>query len=160
MIVRRAVVGDEAILRDLRLQALTDEPYAFGSTYERELARTTEGWRRWMSPGVTFVLEDSHGARGIVAGARDSSETGIVHLMAMWVHPALRGGGGGDALVAAVVDWARTEGANVVQLQVVEDNPRARRFYERNGFRLTGQTRLREKDGAVELQMERSTRPT
>ncbi len=157
MNVRRAVVGDEAILRDLRLQALTDEPYAFGSTYERELARSTEDWRRWMSPGVTFILEDSHVARGIVAGARDASETGIVHLMAMWVHPAVRGGGGGDALVDAIVDWARTEGATVVQLQVVEDNPRARRFYERNGFRLTGRTRLREKDGAVELQMERPT---
>jgi RimJ/RimL family protein N-acetyltransferase len=65
--------------------------------------------------------------------------------------------GGGDALVEAVVDWARTEGASVVRLQVMEDNRRARRFYERNGFRLTGQTRLREKDGAVELQMERPT---
>ncbi len=37
MNVRRAVVGDETILRELRLQALSDEPYAFGSTLEREL---------------------------------------------------------------------------------------------------------------------------
>lgn len=35
--VRRTVVGDEAILRDLRLQAMSDAPEAFGSTYEREL---------------------------------------------------------------------------------------------------------------------------
>ncbi len=157
MTVRRAVVGDEARVRELRLQALTDEPYAFGSTLERELARTNEDWRRWLSSGVTFILEDVHDARGMVAGIHDSSAVGVAHLMAMWVHPAIRGAGGGDALVEAVVDWARAEGASVVRLQVVEDNPRARRFYERNGFRLTGQTRLREKDGAVELQMERPT---
>jgi len=38
--LRRAVPGDEPILRELRLQALSEVPEAFGSTYERELART------------------------------------------------------------------------------------------------------------------------
>jgi hypothetical protein len=31
----------------------------------------------------------------------------------------------------------------------------ARRFYERNGFRLAGRKRQRERDGKAELQMER-----
>jgi len=39
--VRRAVPGDEPILRTLRLEALAEAPEAFGSTYDRELARTT-----------------------------------------------------------------------------------------------------------------------
>src|SRR3954451_6964744 len=55
--VRRAAAGDEPILRGLRLQALTDEPMAFGSTYERERARTVADWQRWLSPGATFLLE-------------------------------------------------------------------------------------------------------
>jgi len=37
--VRRAQIGDEAVLRDLRLRAMLDAPDAFGSTYEREAAR-------------------------------------------------------------------------------------------------------------------------
>src|SRR5580692_2672982 len=115
--VRRAVLGDESILRDLRLQALTDEPNAFGSTYERELARTTADWQRWMSPGVTFILYESAGARGMVAGVRDESDPTIVHLMAMWVHPQIRGSGGAGELLVAVVAWARSEGANVVRLK-------------------------------------------
>lgn len=163
MKVRRAVVGDEGILRELRLQALADAPDAFGSTYERELARTVEDWRRWLSPGVTFILDDSQGARGIVAAAHDATDASIVHLMAMWVHPEIRGSGAGDALVAPVVAWAQAEGARVVQLQVMESNLRARRFYERNGFRLTDRERVRERDGQVELQMERpadGTAPT
>ena len=99
MSVRRAVIGDEPILRELRLQALSDAPDAFGSTYERELARTTSDWQRWLSPGVTFILEEPRGASGIVAGGRDGSDPAIVHLMAMWVHPTRRGTDAGDRLV-------------------------------------------------------------
>src|ERR1700675_1575240 len=105
--VRRAVLGDEPILRDLRLQALSDEPDAFGSTYEREMARTTADWQRWLSPGVTFFLYEPAEARGMVAGVRDESDPAIVHLMAMWVHPRIRGSGGASELAAAVVAWAR-----------------------------------------------------
>jgi hypothetical protein len=43
MHVRRAMPGDEPILRALRLQALSDTPDAFGSTYERELGHTAGG---------------------------------------------------------------------------------------------------------------------
>ena len=67
--VRRAIAGDEPILRALRLQALSDTPDAFGSTYERELARTTADWQRWLSPGATFILTDDDDPRGIVAAA-------------------------------------------------------------------------------------------
>ena len=94
--VRRAVVGDEPILRALRLEALAEAPEAFGSTYDRELARTTADWRRWLSPGVTLILEDAGAARGLVAGLHDDRDPGIVHLMAMWVHPGLRGSGAAD----------------------------------------------------------------
>jgi ribosomal protein S18 acetylase RimI-like enzyme len=153
------MVGDEAILRELRLQALTDEPDAFGSTYEREFARTVEDWRRWLSPGVIFILEDAQGARGIVAGQHDATAAAIVHLMGMWVHPDVRGSGAGDALVAEVLDWARAEGARAVQLKVVQSNLRARRFYERNGFRITGRQRVRERDGESEIEMERLVEP-
>ena len=154
MNIRRAAIGDEALLRGLRLEALSLEPYAFGSTYERELARTVEDWRRWMSPGVVFLLEDAQGARGLVAAAHDSAEPAVVHLMAMWVQPDARGSGGADALVAAVVGWARSEQSKAVRLQVIHDNLRARRCYERNGFKATGVTGVREKDQVIEIQME------
>ena len=63
--VRRAVIGDEPVLRSLRLQALTDSPRSFSSTYERELARTTQDWQRWMAPGVTFILVAEGEPRGL-----------------------------------------------------------------------------------------------
>jgi GNAT superfamily N-acetyltransferase len=153
--VRRAELGDEPILREIRLQALSDAPVAFGSTYEREVARTTADWQRWISPGVTFILEDAAVARGIVAGLHDADNPAVVHLMAMWVHPQIRGSGGAEDLVAAVIAWAQSEGAKSVQLNVIEGNDRARRFYERNGFRNTGQEAIRQRDSLIEIQMER-----
>lgn len=156
--VRRAALGDELILRALRLQALSDSPAAFGSTYERELARSTVDWQRWLSPGAVFILEDAAGARGMVAGVPDENDAAVVHLMAMWVNPALRGSGAGDALVAAVLSWAHSQGAASVRLQVIQGNERARHFYERVGFRYTGREQVRQRDGMVELQMEQFAR--
>jgi ribosomal protein S18 acetylase RimI-like enzyme len=158
--LRRAALGDEAILREVRLSALSEAPEAFGSTYERELSRTTAEWRQWLSPGVTFILGhpggESEEAWGIVAGMRDPTDSDVVHLLAMWVHPAIRGSGAADELVAAVLAWAASEGAKLVRLKVIQSNDRARRFYERNGFRLTGHEDNRERDGRIELQMERA----
>ncbi len=153
--VRRAALGDEAILRELRLEAMCEAPDAFGSTYEREVARTTADWGRWMSPGVTFILSEPAGARGMVAGVRDETDPAVVHLMAMWVHPQIRGSGGADELVAAVVAWAESVGAKLVRLKVIQGNDRARHFYERMGFYPTGKEEVRERDGLIEVQMER-----
>jgi len=153
--VRRAALGDEAILRELRLEAMCEAPDAFGSTYEKEVARTTADWRRWMSPGVTFILYEPAGARGMVAGVRDETDPAVVHLMAMWVHPQIRGSGGANELVAAVVAWAESVGAKLVRLKVIQGNDRARHFYERMGFSPTGQEEVRERDGRIEVHMER-----
>lgn len=154
--IRRADFGEESILRELRLEALSDAPIAFGSTYEKELARTTADWQRWMSPGVTFILYEPEEARGMVAGIRDQTDPAVVHLMAMWLHPKIRGSGGAAELVAAVVAWAQSEGAKLVRLKVIEGNDRARHFYERMGFCATGQCEVRERDGLIEIEMERS----
>jgi ribosomal protein S18 acetylase RimI-like enzyme len=154
--VRRAVVGDERILRDLRLQALSESPEAFGSTYEREFSRTLEDWQQWLSPGVTFILDTPDGPRGLVAGVHDPISQEVVHLMAMWVHPEFRGTGEAAALVDAIIGWGVTENARVVRLAVVETNHRACRFYERVGFRVIGRAPARDREGAIHVEMERA----
>ena len=116
--LRTAVPGDEPILRQLRLAAMTDAPEAFGSSYERELARTVADWTRWLAPGATFLIEGLDGAAlGLVAAVPDAAAP-LVHLMAMWVDPVARGSGAADALVEAVVAWASARGVTTVQLHV------------------------------------------
>jgi GNAT superfamily N-acetyltransferase len=152
-VVRRAVIGDEGVLRALRMQALTDSPSAFSTTLEREMARTTADWRKWMSPGVTFLLEAGGEARGLVNGSRDPEDASVVLLRAMWVQPEMRGTGAAAALVETVKAWAREIGAKQVRLDVVERNLRARGCYERAGFRATGRHGVVEKSGDVEIEM-------
>jgi predicted kinase/GNAT superfamily N-acetyltransferase len=152
--VRRAEAADVPAMRALRIEALTAEPEAFGSTLQRELNRTDEDWLRWLAPGVVFLLISDGAPRGMVAGLQLSEDVSTVDLMAMWVHPEVRGTGAAALLIAAVRRWAGGVGAMQVRLKVVEQNWRARRAYERCGFRATGRQFVREKDGAAELEME------
>lgn len=157
MAVRRATHGDEPTIRSLRLQAMADAPEAFGSTYQREQARTAADWQRWIEPNPTFLFQPPDGeAVGIVAAAAEPGEFTVVQLMSMWVHPSTRGTGAGDALVQAVVEWASDEQADELRVWVMQDNVPAVHLYERNGFRPTGTTAIRERDGGVEIEMLRS----
>jgi ribosomal protein S18 acetylase RimI-like enzyme len=152
--VRHAVPGDEPILRSLRLQALADSPAAFGSTHEREMARTTADWQRWLSPGVTLLWGDAQQVEGMVAGVRDAADASVARLMAMWVNPSARGSGAADALVAALVEWAAAERFTLLRLNVMHDNLRALRFYQRCNFKLTGRQAVHQRAGQFELQMD------
>ena len=62
----------------------------------------------------------------------------VPEIVAMWVAGHARGAGVADALVAECRDRAVTEGADVVRLHVMLDNPRALGFYERAGFAFDG----------------------
>lgn len=151
--VRRAIPGDEPVLRKLRLQALADSPQAFGSTYQQELARTPEDWRRWLAPRVTFLLEANGEVRGLVAGVPDPQDSEVVDLRSMWVHPDQRGTGAADTLVSCVKSWASEVGAKRVRLQVFDNNGRARRCYERAGFRATDRPATVGQTGNLEIEM-------
>ena len=162
IVVRRADPSDIPVLRETRLRALRDSPAAFGSTLERELSRSDDDWRGWFHPGSVFLAEDESGAVvGMVcsapdAGREDDGGDDRVWLMAMWVAPDARGDGVGDLLAAAVVDAARSTGANTVALHLIDDNVPARRLYERCGFVDNGVRMIRERDGATEIEMCRS----
>lgn len=138
--VRRATVDEWQIVRDIRLAALRDAPYAFGSTYARERDFDEATWRGRLSDGdrptfLAFDGETSVGIDGIY------TENGDLILVAMWVAPGARRSGVGAALTNAACDWARAQGARRLYLGVAEDNEPARLLYERLGFTMTGESR-------------------
>jgi len=157
--VRRAAPGDETILRRLRLEALADAPDDFDSTLERERARTDDDWRRWITDGATFLFEHEDEPCGIAAGIRHRDDPHIAFLVSMWVHPEFRGTGAADALIRPVQAWAAAEGIPDLWLHVDARNTRARRAYERNSFRLTGEMIVRARDGMPELEMRYAVHP-
>jgi ribosomal protein S18 acetylase RimI-like enzyme len=111
--------------------------------------RRAEGWRRALveaPAGGDAVLVAIGPEAGEVVGftstgpARDEDlrQRDFVELYAVYVRPAEWGRGvGQDLLDASLADVT----ASGVMLWVLEDNPRARRFYERAGFAPDGVTR-------------------
>jgi GNAT superfamily N-acetyltransferase len=138
--VRRLGEGEWRAWQSIRLAALADSPAAFGSAAGDARVIPEEGWREMLRGAAIFVAAVDDGAVGVVAGLyRDSARDR--GLGAMWVAPLWRGLGVAGMLVGAVLAWSRSEGAAAVGLWVPGDNARARRFYERQGFRMTGQSR-------------------
>jgi ribosomal protein S18 acetylase RimI-like enzyme len=138
--IRRIDADSWRAMRDIRLAALRDTPDAFASTYEREAGLAEADWKRRTTRGGNFLAyaqELGTAPVGIVGGYE--AEPGVAELISMWVSPQARGRGIGQALVEAVVGWARAHGMQVVHLWVAENNGHARLLYERRGFRPTGE---------------------
>src|SRR5262245_43859619 len=73
----------------------------------------------------------------------DSIEPGItadkpIELNRLYSHKLFLGKGIGQGLMNACFDYAKNGGFDVMWLGVWEYNPRAQRFYEKNGFRVVG----------------------
>lgn len=142
--LRRLGPDDWRDWRALRLRALAESPEAFGSTLAEWSGPgdLEERWRaRLALPGARNLLArlEGPGGEGDVGMASGLREGDRVGLVSMWVAPEARGRGVGDALVAAVVDGAREDGASVVRLDVAEGNDPALALYLRHGFVLTGE---------------------
>jgi GNAT superfamily N-acetyltransferase len=109
--VREIGAGGWRAMRDVRLEALRDAPYAFASTYEREAGFGETDWQRRIAGGGNFLAhapELDVAPVGIAGGFE--AEPGTVELVALWVRPHARGHGVGAALVEAVVGWAWAKG--------------------------------------------------
>jgi GNAT superfamily N-acetyltransferase len=159
--VRRAGVDEWPAVRDTRLAALADSPSAFGSTLQREVTFDDRDWRRRVEGGNWFLAWRSDQGVGIAAGVREDDRPDERQLVAMWVAPEHRGTLVADQLVAAVCAWAQDQGAQSVTLWVADGNARARRFYERLGFRSTGQRQpLPSAPQVGEERMERTLGPS
>ena len=140
--------------REVRLRALADSPQAFSSTLEDwERAEETR-WRARLRD-VPFNILARRGERAIGMISASVVRSGDALLVSMWVAPEARGQGVGDALIGAVIRWAREQGAGRIGLDVRESNRTAQSLYRRNGFRESGPPRP-SGDGIPELHMSRS----
>jgi GNAT superfamily N-acetyltransferase len=99
---------------------------------------------RWIErlvhpPGgwATFVAEHDGEVVGFTSVGPSRDEAGIGELYAIYVDPEQWSTGTGRALIEQAEEQLRTAYGEVT-LWVLEDNPRARQFYERAGWTLDG----------------------
>ena len=151
--LRRLTPEDWRLFRAIRLAALAEAPYAYGSTLadwqgENDSERR---WRRRLTAvpyNAVAYLGDA--AAGLVSATGQDAD-GEIELISMWVAPFALGKGVADVLISAVIAHARTIDSPAVYLQVRETNFAARAVYARNGFVYDGSAV--DESGCVERRM-------
>jgi RimJ/RimL family protein N-acetyltransferase len=146
VVIRLARETDAQNYRDLRLEALKNHPEAFSSDYETYLVKPVSYWEdRLREQGTDssvkmYFAEHEAQLIGMAGIVRQNSPKGkhSALIISMYVRPDWRGLRIADGLIAACVDWARTEEIRVVKLAVVTTNTPAIRCYARCGFQVYG----------------------
>lgn len=138
--VRQLEPGESDLYKTIRLAALSDAPYAFGSTYDREITFSQEKWDERAGDGsegkesICIIALDGDRIVGIAGGITHPEEDHVKQLVSMWVAADHRGTDIAARLVAQVEVWAFDRGAERIVLGVTAGNDRAARFYVRMGF--------------------------
>ena len=154
--VCRLVADDWQAYRAIRLAMLQESPAAFSSTHVQAATFDEVLWRQRLTDNAVFLARvDQVPAGSAMYSEFGATDPGDCALGGMWVDPVARGSGVGRALVAEVVEHARTLGKRRVVLHVVAGNDQAGRLYERAGFVPTGQTvPYPHDDSVIEVEME------
>lgn len=117
-----------------------------------DVAERADMWRGFLctETPTDYVAEVDGSVVGFVNVGRFRAEPSVSEfgeVWAMYVHPDHWGVGAGYALMQRSVEHFRTEGVTTGYLWVFEDNPRARRFYERQGWTADDATQIDVTDG-------------
>jgi GNAT superfamily N-acetyltransferase len=105
-----------------------------------DVEERVRGWLERIEADLdVWVAEAEGGLVGFLAAGPSRTEDGPGELYAIYVLPEAWGSGAAPSLMAAFKDWLAQEGYATAMLWVLADNPRARRFYEREGWRADGE---------------------
>jgi RimJ/RimL family protein N-acetyltransferase/GNAT superfamily N-acetyltransferase len=77
-----------------------------------------------------------------MSSRRGSDDPGLVHLRQLFVHPGWWGSGLAERLMGFAMDEVRAQGFTGIRLFTPAAAGRARRFYERHGYRTAGPPEL------------------
>lgn len=116
-------------------------PSGFLEIWQPTIEGLTHAWTKHM--------EDHAAGETVLVGLLDDEVVGVAHagptdeagsavLRALYVQSNAWGSGVGRALHAATLERLREAGFGEARLQVIHGNERARRFYEREGWTVSG----------------------
>jgi len=142
--LRPLEASDVDAYRRLRLEALQNEPKAFGSSFEAEIGRRLSHYRERLTHSPeNYVLGAWVGDAliGIVGLVRETApnRAHVASVWGMYVSPRERRRGVARRLLQDVIARSRRlPGIERLRVTVLSDNAQARRFYESLGFRAWG----------------------
>ena len=143
MDVRRARPDDAGAIAKVHLQTWQEAyEHVFGA--ERLAAESIDArramWERVLAAGLSDVfVATEDGIVGFVSTGASRDADAEAELYAIYVLPRAWGTEAAAALMRAAVAAMGVRATGDAVLWVLEDNPRARRFYEREGWALDGE---------------------
>jgi RimJ/RimL family protein N-acetyltransferase len=141
---RRSLESDLVDFRELRLEALRNNPASFGSDYDTVKANPMQFWISRLYAGsedgaLYFALhgEDLIGMCGIQLGTSPKTRHSAT-IWGVYVKPVWQGLHIARNLIENCIEWGNHHGVKVAKLAVVADNASAIRCYEGCGFTVYG----------------------
>jgi ribosomal protein S18 acetylase RimI-like enzyme len=140
-VIRPGTAADAEAVAQIQVRTW-QAAYAHALPQDRLMALSiderAEWFRRWPP---SLVAEVDGAVVGYIAVGRTHDESGDGELYAIYVLPDSWGTGVGRALMTAGEERLRALGHEDAHLWVLDDNPRARRFYEAAGWAVDGTSR-------------------
>ena len=151
ILIRQATRDDAKLLTDLSYTTFRDA-FAYHpknapedlANYMRQAFNTEQIIAELVDQNSIFLVAEVDGqpagyAKLIVGTIEDEiTARKPIELSRLYSHQKFLGGGVGQKLIDTCFDLARDNDNDVMWLGVWEYNPRAQRFYEKNGFREVG----------------------
>lgn len=129
--------------KNLRLEALLKNPEAFGSSYEEDIKRSDEDWKKKMESTTShiFVARDGEEYIGMAAAYQEQGKK-ISHIAYVWgvyVRESYRGQKISKKLMQAVLDEIQKNSEiRKINLNVNTKQIAALKLYESFGFQIAG----------------------
>ena len=169
MLIRRANTDDVKLLTELAYKTFWDafahhpknapDDLAF---YMRQAFKEEQILSELSDPNNIFLIAEYEGETAgyakIIVGATEDGVTAErpIELSRLYSHQRFLGKGVGQNLLDECFRIAKNNECDVMWLGVWEYNPRAQKFYEKNGFRFVGKhTFLLGSDPQTDLLMQR-----
>ncbi len=142
--IRPAAETDAMAFRELRLEALQNNPVAFSSDYSANAEQPDQFWleriqKLGVEGNIYFAVHNNSpvGMCGIQRGySIKTQHSGLI--WGVYIKPQWRGARIAEHLIEACVHWAKNYAVSVVKLGVTATNISAIRCYARCGFSVYG----------------------
>jgi len=142
--LRLSLESDLMDFRELRLEALRNNPASFGSDYDTVKTNPLQFWISRLYAGsedgtLYFAVhgEDLIGMCGIQLGTSPKTRHSAT-IWGVYVKPQWQGLHIARSLIENCIEWGKHHGVEVTKLAVVADNAGAIRCYEGCGFTVYG----------------------